>query len=61
MKRIAESPVQSERSKDQRFTSPMASTSYAGALRGSRRPPPTSARGCCSGGRPHFANRGGQS
>ena len=39
MKRIAESPVQSERSKDQRFTSPMASTSYAGALRGSRRPP----------------------
>ena len=40
MKRIAESPVQSERSKDQRFHSPMASTSYAGALRGSRRPQP---------------------
>ena len=40
MKRIAESPVQSERSKDQRFHSPMASMSYAGALRSARPPLP---------------------
>jgi hypothetical protein len=40
MKRIAESPVQSERSKDQRIISPMASMTYAGALRGSRQPQP---------------------
>ena len=40
MKRIAESPVQSERSKDQRFHSPMAAMSYSGALRSSTRPLP---------------------
>ena len=40
MKRSAQSPVESERSKDQRMFSPMASMSYAGAIRGNGRPRP---------------------